>query len=137
MKHKPIPPDFPVQPLAKNQEAVSVYNKATCGYCGLSWDDGQPTTWTPSPSGRCPFEHFHIYEENKPKVYHAYEVLTKTSYFCHVDTNAKRMHETLKTVLNQVWQEVYTCTTGTVEANNVEDAVYNVGVNNWKYSQEL
>lgn len=31
----------------------------TCGTCGLSWDDGICTGWTPAPSGRCPFEPFH------------------------------------------------------------------------------
>lgn len=32
---------------------------ATCGACGRSWDDSLPTSWTPAPSGRCPFEYFH------------------------------------------------------------------------------
>jgi hypothetical protein len=25
----------------------------------LSWDDSIPTSYTPAPSGRCPFEYFH------------------------------------------------------------------------------
>mgnify|MGYP007044121884 CR=1 FL=1 len=29
---------------------------ATCGECGRSWDDSIPTSMTPAPSGRCPFE---------------------------------------------------------------------------------
>lgn len=37
---------------------------ATCGSCGLSWDDSIPTSWTPAPSGRCPFEYQHRYDKN-------------------------------------------------------------------------
>ncbi len=54
-----IPKNFAVQPLRKGQKAK---DKATCGHCGLSWDDAKPTQWTPAPSGRCPFEYFHIYK---------------------------------------------------------------------------
>lgn len=53
-----IPKDFAVQPLKPGEEAK---DKATCGHCGLSWDDGKSTQWTPAPSGRCPFEYFHKY----------------------------------------------------------------------------
>lgn len=55
-RHTPIPPDHPVQPLAPDQ---LVPGRTTCGYCGLSWDDDQPTSLTPVPSARCPFEYFH------------------------------------------------------------------------------
>jgi hypothetical protein len=55
--HKPIPADFPVQPLAPGQTASS---RLTCGCCGLSWDDAKSTSMTPVPSGRCPFEYFHL-----------------------------------------------------------------------------
>lgn len=51
-----IPKKFPVQPLKPEQLAK---DKVTCGTCGLSWDDAIPTSWTPAPSGRCPFEYFH------------------------------------------------------------------------------
>jgi hypothetical protein len=34
-------------------------NLATCGHCGLTWDDSISTSYTPAPSGRCPFEYFH------------------------------------------------------------------------------
>lgn len=54
--HDPIPANFPVQPLKEGETAIS---KATCGTCGLSWDDGKSTEWTPTPAGRCPFEYFH------------------------------------------------------------------------------
>lgn len=51
-----IPSDHPVQPLKDNEPAKS---RATCGSCGLSWDDGISTSMTPTPSARCPFEYFH------------------------------------------------------------------------------
>lgn len=51
-----IPADFPVQPITANDPAVDL---ATCGDCGLSWDDGKVTSMTPAPSARCPFEYFH------------------------------------------------------------------------------
>jgi hypothetical protein len=51
-----VPADFPVQPLRSGQAAK---DRVTCGTCGLSWDDAIATTWTPAPSGRCPFEYFH------------------------------------------------------------------------------
>jgi hypothetical protein len=56
MSLKRIPKDFPVQPLLPGQSAK---DKATCGHCGISWDDGIITGWTPTPSARCPFEYFH------------------------------------------------------------------------------
>jgi hypothetical protein len=52
-----VPEDFEVQPLAPGDNPPG---KATCGTCGLSWNDSKPTTWTPTPSGRCPFEYFHV-----------------------------------------------------------------------------
>lgn len=55
-----IPKDFPVWPLRAGQKAA---DRATCGHCGLSWDDGISTTWTPAPAARCPFEYFHVYED--------------------------------------------------------------------------
>jgi len=51
-----IPADFPVQPLAADAPAK---DRVTCGTCGLSWDDGVATSYTPAPAGRCPFEYFH------------------------------------------------------------------------------
>lgn len=30
-----------------------------CGQCGRAWDDRKPTGMTPTPAGRCPFEHMH------------------------------------------------------------------------------
>ena len=62
--HSPIPRDHPVRPLRKGQKAK---DRATCGHCGLSWDDGKVTSLTPAPSARCPFEMFHIYQ--KPRVH--------------------------------------------------------------------
>ena len=54
-----IPSNFEVQPLKPGEVAK---DKATCGTCGLSWDDGKITGMTPAPSGRCPFEAFHEYD---------------------------------------------------------------------------
>ena len=51
-----IPEDYPVRPLKENDPAT---NRATCGNCGLSWDDAIITSMTPAPSARCPFEYFH------------------------------------------------------------------------------
>jgi hypothetical protein len=53
---KDIPKDHPVRPLRAGQKAKDL---ATCGTCGLSWDDGIATSWTPAPGGRCPFEYYH------------------------------------------------------------------------------
>ena len=55
--HKRIPKTWEVQPLKPGQKAAA---KATCGHCGLSWDDGKVTGMTPAPSARCPFEAFHL-----------------------------------------------------------------------------
>ncbi len=51
-----IPKDHPVQPLRKGQKAKE---KAMCGACGRSWDDGKVTSITPAPAARCPFEYYH------------------------------------------------------------------------------
>jgi len=51
-----IPLDYEIQPLKIGEKAK---DKATCGHCNLSWDDGISTSMTPTPSGRCPFEPFH------------------------------------------------------------------------------
>lgn len=57
-----IPKDFPVRPLKRNQPAE---DRATCGTCGLSWDDAIPTPMTPAPAARCPFEEVHDYAPPK------------------------------------------------------------------------
>ena len=57
MRDKKVPSDWPVQPLAPGQDAKV---RATCGTCRRSWDDGVSTSVTPTPSGRCPFEPFHV-----------------------------------------------------------------------------
>lgn len=51
-----IPASFPVRPLRAGHTCATA---ATCGACGQSWDDGIATSYTPAPSGRCPFESFH------------------------------------------------------------------------------
>jgi hypothetical protein len=57
-----VPKDYPVRPLKRNQPAE---DRATCGTCGLSWDDAIITSMTPAPAARCPFETFHDYEPPK------------------------------------------------------------------------
>lgn len=52
-----VPEDFPVQPLKPGQDAT---DPVTCGTCTRTWDDAVATSWTPTPSGRCPFEYFHL-----------------------------------------------------------------------------
>ena len=54
--HDPIAQSFPVKVLKPGENPKG---KTTCGHCGLSWDDDIGTTWTPVPSGRCPFEYEH------------------------------------------------------------------------------
>jgi hypothetical protein len=49
-----VPASWPVQPCAPDAPGA-----ATCGACGRSWDDVTPTSMTPAPSARCPFEPFH------------------------------------------------------------------------------
>jgi hypothetical protein len=60
--HTKIPAGFPVKPLRPQDKAK---DRTTCGHCGLAWDDGVSTGYTPSPSGRCPFESFHIYRRDQ------------------------------------------------------------------------
>lgn len=55
-----VPASFPVRPLRPGSaEAEAARDLVTCGNCGRSWDDGVATSYTPAPSGRCPFEAFH------------------------------------------------------------------------------
>ncbi len=58
MTVRPIPRDWPVQPLKPGGLPPGV--RMTCGACGLSWDDSLVTSMTPTPSARCPFENFHV-----------------------------------------------------------------------------
>lgn len=53
-----IPADWPVQPLQGEHPIAA--RLMTCYTCGNSWDDAVPTSYTPTPSGRCPFENFHV-----------------------------------------------------------------------------
>lgn len=59
LKPSDIPADYVVQPLKVGETVPSTGVHATCGTCGLSWDDGVSTRITPTPSARCPFETFH------------------------------------------------------------------------------
>lgn len=57
----PIPQDWPVRPIPSDVARGAGVRVVTDVYCGLSWDDGIVTSMTPAPSGRCPFEPFHLY----------------------------------------------------------------------------
>lgn len=73
-----IPATWEVQPIAEGGEAPANLTEpddvnggtktttdyVTCGACGLTWDDSVPTGLTPAPSARCPFETFHIGEDD-------------------------------------------------------------------------
>lgn len=37
---------------------------ATCGHCERTWADDHVTGITPTPSGRCPFEYDHEYDDD-------------------------------------------------------------------------
>lgn len=51
-----VPKDFPVKVLKPGAKAK---DRATCGTCGRSWDDGIVTGLTPAAAARCPFEQYH------------------------------------------------------------------------------
>lgn len=57
--------------VSRFKKAPSSFKIATtCGTCYRTWDDGVSTALTPTPSGRCPFEHMHTKEttmEDKKK----------------------------------------------------------------------
>jgi hypothetical protein len=65
LKLDAIPADFAVRPLTPS-EAATAHDPATCGECGLTWDDGISTSWTPAPAGRCPFEYYHAEPVDPP-----------------------------------------------------------------------
>lgn len=62
-----VPDDFPVQPLdegeARQRMADGDRRVAQCLGCFRYWDDSVPTSYTPAPAGRCPFEAFHAEAE--------------------------------------------------------------------------
>lgn len=59
----PVPASHPVQPVEfmspEYHEIRARGALAQCGACSRMWDDGTPTSMTPTPSGRCPFEYYH------------------------------------------------------------------------------
>ncbi len=59
--HRALSPHPPSPPI-KEGETKAI---ATDGGCGLSWDDSLVTSMTPAPSGRCPFEYFHEYDDGE------------------------------------------------------------------------
>ncbi len=63
MSNYAVPGDWPVRPLTGTDDADDAVDPVTCGTCGRSWDDAIPTSMTPAPSARCPFEPFHDDDE--------------------------------------------------------------------------
>lgn len=57
---EPIPEDFPVQPLTTPAEIAAAGDPVQDWTCQLWWDDAIPTSHTPAPAGRCPFEDYHL-----------------------------------------------------------------------------
>jgi hypothetical protein len=51
-----IPADYPVRLVSPSSTGA-----ATCGTCGLSWNDDVSTDLTPTPAGRCAFESLHTF----------------------------------------------------------------------------
>jgi hypothetical protein len=56
---KRVPKDFEVKPLRTEKQRREAVALCHCLSCGRWWDDAVSTSWTPTPSGRCPFEYFH------------------------------------------------------------------------------
>lgn len=54
-----------VRYVAPNKPAPATF--ARCGHCGRAWDDDKPTGLTPTPAGRCPFEYWHRYKQERPR----------------------------------------------------------------------
>lgn len=48
---------YGVQYVAPQQPAPDGFLR--CGTCGRAWNDARASYFTPAPSGRCPFEHWH------------------------------------------------------------------------------
>lgn len=64
LRVKDIPKGFIVRPFLLHRcRKPAPPRTMTCGHCGLSWDDGKITSMTPVPSGRCPFEYHHRYDD--------------------------------------------------------------------------
>lgn len=58
IKRETVPRSFAVRVLAP-RDVARTPGACTCGTCGRSWDDSIATSYTPAPSGRCPFEYYH------------------------------------------------------------------------------
>lgn len=55
-----------VRYVARGKAAPAGFrDPCTCGTCGRTWDDAHGSTWTPTPSGRCPFEYWHTTKEQR------------------------------------------------------------------------
>jgi hypothetical protein len=48
-----------------DDDGNEIMDIVTCGTCGRSWNDAAVSSWTPAPSGRCPFEYEHEDDEEE------------------------------------------------------------------------
>lgn len=53
------------EPRIDPETGREVVDIATCGHCERSWNDAAISGSTPAPSGRCPFEYEHEYDEDE------------------------------------------------------------------------
>lgn len=49
--------------LRHDDDGRPIVDLVTCGSCGRTWNDAAGSSWTPVPSGRCPFEYEHDEED--------------------------------------------------------------------------
>lgn len=55
-KHEAIVTDGDVM---LDDDGSPIRDIVTCGTCGKTWNDALISSWTPAPSGRCPYEYLH------------------------------------------------------------------------------
>jgi hypothetical protein len=49
--------------LQHDDDGRPIVRTAECGHCGFRWNDALITSMTPTPSGRCPNEYGHEYDD--------------------------------------------------------------------------
>lgn len=75
----------------------------TCGHCGRTWDDGHVSGYTPTPSGRCPFEPWHTVQsvqETKNEARKLAHVSQRPEYYGH--GNAIEVCNQLRAALQEI-----------------------------------
>jgi hypothetical protein len=81
---------------------------ATCGMCGLTWNDALITNRTPAPSARCPYENIHPEIAEWKRLKGQYRQSSITNHFAsELDTETKRKIASMG--LFRVAGNVYEC----------------------------